>query len=179
MLRAGLLSFPAEQRVGEGVISQRAGAEVQRGRARALGGGIWPLARPRKARGALRGWQGELGGGSPSFPPSPTPCLRLGEMGAFLAARWAGAAPGYPHTLAAGCIWVYPCKSSQPELLLAHPVEEGVWVLADVDMGMRLLTGRSQGWPPPKAAPAPPRIALPSAAEPVPQMLRARLRPLG
>lgn len=48
------------------------------------------------------------------------------------------AAPGYPHTLA-DSIRVYPCKSCQPELLLAHTDEEGTWILA-VNTWMHLLT---------------------------------------
>lgn len=165
MLRAGLLSFPtalAEQRVGEGVISKRAETEVQRGKARALGGGILPLVRARTESEQTRGAsQGRLGRDPPlrraasHILASPWRDVSVFD-GTLPANSWAVAAPGYLCTLAADCIWVYPRGCCQPESLLIHAVEEGTWILA-LDTGLQLPTGLLQGWPLPKTGPAPPQ----------------------
>lgn len=127
---AELLCSPSS--VGEGVISTRADT--------ALGRGIVPLA----SRAGEHHRAGRVGIllvptvshilASPRSDVSVSDCV-------LPASAWAVAAPGYPRTLA-DFIWVYPCKSCQPESLLIHADEEGTWILA-VDTRMHLPTSLS------------------------------------
>lgn len=93
------------------------------GNARALGRGTLAPARPRRENKRIRvALQGGLGR-DPLIPAAPlilaSPWRDVSISDCTLpASGWAEAAPGYPRTLAANCVWDYASKSCQPELFL-------------------------------------------------------------
>lgn len=119
--------------MGEGVISTRADT--------ALGRGIVPLvSRAGEHHGAV-------GVGIPRVPAAlhilASPRSDVSVSACVLPANaWAVAAPGYPCMLAHS-VWVYHCKSCQPESLLIHADEERTWILA-VNTRMHLPTSLHQ-----------------------------------
>lgn len=77
----------------------------------------------------VRGRARELGqhcrvgwGGIPLLPAAPhtltSPWREVSISECAACQHWAEAAPGYPHTLAANCVWDYASKSCQPEPFL-------------------------------------------------------------
>lgn len=137
---------------------------------RALGRGTLAPARlQRESKGIRVGW-----GGIPLLPAAPhTLAFPWRDVsisdGVLPASRWAEAAPGYPHTLAANCVWDYASKSCQPEpfLILLWRKARGFQA---VSTGMQ-LTGHCRG-----LVLHCPSILLPCTADL--QILQAHLSPL-
>lgn len=154
--------------MGEALIGKGAEKGVQWGTC--LGKGhLGSSKASEESKGIRVGW-----GGIPLLPAAPhTLAFPWRDVsisdGVLPASRWAEAAPGYPRTLAANCVWDYASKSCQPEpfLILLWRKAHGFQAVST----RMQLTGHCRG-----LVLRCPSILLPCTADL--QILQARLSPL-